>query len=123
MTTTISDLIDSLGKLKKEKKALEADVSAVTKQISAKEFELMSAMEAEGVLETKNATGKVTLSTSTYPQVESWDKFYDFIKETGYMHMLEKRPAVLAYRELLTMGVPVPGVLPFNKTVLSFRES
>lgn len=123
MTTTLSDLIDSLGQLRKELKALEADADVAAKKVAAKEHELMVAMEAEGVVETKNATGKVTLSESTYPKVESWDQFYAFIKETGYMHMLEKRPAVLAYRELLSMGMPIPGVLPFTKRKLSFKES
>jgi len=59
----------------------------------------------------------------TYPHVEDWGAFYDFILENKYLHLLEKRPTVLGYRELLALGRTVPGVVPFVKTKLSVRTS
>lgn len=123
MTVTLSDLIDSLGELKLSKKRLEADLKGVEKGISGLELDIMKAMDAEGILESKNHVGKVSIGESVYPHVEQWDLFNAFILENGYLHLLERRPAVLAYRELLTLGKPVPGVLPFTKRKLTFKES
>jgi hypothetical protein len=119
----LNTLIESLCSLKREKKALEAKVGSVDEQIADVELRILEAMDAEGVILTKSPVGKVTVSESVYPAVEQWDQFYEFIHENKYFHLLERRPAVLAYRELLNLGRPVPGVLPFTKRKVLFRES
>lgn len=123
METNLSTLIESLGSLKREKKALEAQVKDMEKQIEGVEKNLLLAMDAEGVIESKSSIGKVTVSDSVYPHVEQWEQFYEFILENKYLHLLERRPAVLAYRELLNLGRPVPGVLPFTKRKVTFKEN
>lgn len=123
MTTTLSTLIDSLSELRASKKGLESQLKDVEKDISAVEGDIIKAMDAEGVLETKNHAAKVSISESVYPHVEQWDQFAQFILENRYLHLLERRPAVLAYRELLSLGKPVPGVLPFTKRKLSYKEA
>lgn len=123
MSTTLSDLIQSLSSLKGEKKALESSVKAVDKQIEQVEIAIMLELDSQGVTETKSAVGKVAISESTYPQVQEWDAFGEFILDNRYLHLLERRPAVLAYRELLNLGKAVPGVLPFTKRKLNYREN
>lgn len=123
MAPNLSKLIESLCSLKRSKKDLENQVKDIDKDISTVEGQIMVEMDALGVLESKSAIGKVSIGESTYPHVESWDQFYQFILENKYMHLLERRPAVLAYRELLELGKPVPGVLPFTKRKLTFKES
>ncbi len=46
-----------------------------------------------------------------------------WILENNYLHFLERRAAVLAYREALNQGIPVPGVLPFSKRKIAFTEA
>lgn len=122
--STTKELLQSLCELQSIKKSLNSQVKDIEKQITIVEKELMSAMDADGVTEAGNTSiGKVSLSESTYPQVESWDVFGEFILTNRYLHLLERRPAVLAYRELLTLGRIVPGVLPFTKRKLTFKES
>lgn len=123
MTTTISTLIDSLSELRASKKGLEGQLKDIEKDISAVEGDIIKAMDAEGVLETKSTVAKVSISESVYPHVEQWEQFAEFILENRYLHLLERRPAVLAYRELLSLGKPVPGVLPFTKRKLSYKEA
>lgn len=123
MSTTLSSLIDSLCELKLAKKRAEGDLKTIDGEIARVEADLMHAMDAEGVVESKNHVGKVALSESVYPKVEQWDLFGTYILDNRYLHLLERRPAVLAYRELLTLGKPVPGVLPFTKRKISFREA
>lgn len=122
MTTTLSSLIDSMCDLKRSKTALEKQLKEIDQQIGSLEVELMLAMDNEGVIESKSAVGKISLSESVYPKVEAWDQFGEFILENRYLHLLERRPAVLAYRELLSLGKPVPGVLPFTKRKVTFKE-
>jgi len=117
----ISDLIDKLGLLRVDKKRAEYEVKEINKSIEALERQLMDVMDDQGITESKNSTGKVALTESVYPHVEQWDQFHTWILENGYLHFLERRPAVLAYREALDMGKPVPGVLPFTKRKITFR--
>lgn len=123
MADTLSSLIDSLSTLKRSKKSLEEEVKSVEKQIGDVEIELMKAMDADGIVESKSSVGKVSIGESVYPQVQDWDTFNQYILENKYLHLLERRPAVLAYRELLNLGRPVPGVLPYTKRKLTFKEN
>lgn len=123
MPKSLSDLIKLLHQQKQRKKTCDDAVKEAEQDIADTERKLMVAMDEDGILETKNAIAKVTISDSVYPNVDSWDAFYEYIKANGYMHMLEKRPAVLAYREILNMGGSVPGVTPFTKRKLTFKEN
>lgn len=122
MSDKLSSLIDSLSALKRSKKELEQQVKDVEKGISEVELQIIQAMDGEGLIETKSAVAKVGISESIYPHVEQWELFQDFILENRFLHLLERRPAVLAYRELISLGRPVPGVLPFTKRKLNFKE-
>lgn len=123
MTTKISTLITTLCDLKRSKKTLESELKSVETHIAGVEKDLLLAMDAEGIMESKSSVGKVTVGESVYPHVEQWDQFAQFILDNGYLHLLERRPAVLAYRELISMGKPVPGVLPYTKRKVTFKES
>lgn len=122
--STTKELLQSLCELHRIKKDLASQAKDIEKRIAITERELMDAMDADGVTQAGNdSIGKVSLSESVYPQVDSWDMFGEYILTNRYLHLLERRPAVLAYRELLTLGRQVPGVLPFTKRKLSFKES
>lgn len=123
MSTPLSGLIESLSHLKLSKKRLELEAEDIAKDIAKVEDEIMKAMDAEGIVESKSVVGKVTLSESVYPQVQQWEAFAEFILDNRALHLLERRPAVLAYRELLSLGKPVPGILPFTKRKLAFKEA
>lgn len=124
MDNTLNALIDKLGDLRTIKKKAEYDAREAGKQIDAVTFEIMDLMDDLQMTETKNASGKkVTLGEAVYPQVENWDAFHGWILENGYMHFLERRAAVLAYREALNSNIPVPGVLPYTKRKITFKET
>jgi len=122
MDNTLHDLIFQLGELRTEKKRLEFEAREKSNLITSKEHEIMDVMDDLQIIESKSGAGKVTLGEAVYPQVNDWDAFHSWIWENHYLHFLEKRPAVLAYREALGQGIPVPGVLPFTKRKITFRE-
>lgn len=121
MDNNLSDLIDQLSILRADKKRAEYEVKQINKKIEVLDKTLMDAMDDLGILESKNGTGKVSIQESVYPHVEQWEQFGEWILDNRYLHFLERRPAVLSYREALTMGKPVPGVLPFTKRKIAFR--
>lgn len=123
MSTQLNELIKSLSAAINLKRQQEALVKETEQDIARIEMAIREAMDAQGLIETKSEVGKVVLSSSVYPKVENWDHFAEFIYENRYLHLLERRPAVLAYRELLTLGRNVPGVLPFTKRKVSFKEN
>lgn len=124
MDNTLNSLISQLGEYRTEKKRLEYEAREIGKRITAMEYEIMDVMDNQQITESKNIAGqKVTLGEAVYPQVEDWDAFHTWILENHYLHFLEKRAAVLAYREALGQGIAVPGVLPFTKRKITFRET
>jgi len=136
MDNTLHSLISQLGELRAEKKRLEFELNNVKEHMTAKEYEIMDAMDDQQITESKSEAGKVTLGEAVYPQVQDWDAVYhwqvDQIKkalEEGHdpytdnvLHFFEKRMGVLAYREALERNIPIPGVLPFTKRKITFKE-
>lgn len=123
MDNTLHVLIERLGNLRGEKKFHEYEAKEIGKAITALEHDIMDAMDDQQIIESKSTAGKVTLGEAVYPQVEDWDAFHTWILENNYLHFLEKRPAVLSYREALGQGIAVPGVLPFTKRKITFKET
>jgi hypothetical protein len=124
MDNTLNDLISRLGELRTQKKEYEFQAKEIGKKITSMEHNIMDAMDDQQIVESKNTSGqKVILGEAVYPQVEDWDAFHSWILENDYLHFLEKRAAVLAYREALGQGIAVPGVLPYTKRKITFKET
>jgi len=123
MSVTLSSLIDSLSALRSQKKYVESDLKTIEERIGGIEYDIMRAMDAEGITESKSAVGKVVVSESVYPKLEQWEQFADYVLSERALYLLEKRPAVLAYREQLTLGRVVPGILPYTKRKVTFKEA
>ena len=123
MSVTLSSLIDSLSTLRSQKKHVESDLKTIEERIGGIEYDIMRAMDAEGITESKSAVGKVVVSESVYPKLEQWEQFADYVLSERALYLLEKRPAVLAYREQLTLGRAVPGILPYTKRKVTFKEA
>ena len=120
---TLSEIIQSLGALVARKKALAVEAKDVDNQITDIENLLFATCDEQGITEAGAGGAKIVLSEAMYPQVESWDLFGEHILDNRAIFLLERRPAVLAYRELLSLGRPVPGVLPFTKRKLTYKET
>ncbi len=89
----------------KQEKEARADIAALETKIRDIILQL-------GLDSATGAGLRVAPIEAVYPKVENWDDFYKFIKETDYFHLLERRLTSTGYRELLSMGRQVPGVVP-----------
>jgi hypothetical protein len=123
MDNTLNELISQLGHLRSQKKEFEYMARKVAEKIEVHERIIMDRMDSLEITESKGPAGKVTLGEAVYPQVQDWDAFHQWILDNQYMHFLERRAAVLAYREALGNGIEVPGVLPFLKRKITFKEA
>lgn len=121
--STIGAKIDQLHALREDKRELEKQVKEISSEMSALESELIDQMDAEETTKSAGKAASVSITKSVVPAVENWDVFYEFIREHNYFHMLERRPAVLACREMFEHNGQIPGVVPFVKRKLNLNTT
>lgn len=121
-------LIDKLWALREQKRALEAQADAISKEMSVYEEQLAAKMDADGVTKATGRAASVSFSFSVAANVgvegdvdAGWDALHAFIKKTGYWHLLHRRVSDAAYKELLDSGKKVPGCTPFTKKRINLR--
>jgi hypothetical protein len=114
--------IDKLHELKKTKAEIEKQLKAIKDDILEAEAEVFEKLNEQGVTLSRGTTATASITESIIPSVEDWDAFYGHILDTGDVHLLERRPATRAYRELYEAGEEVPGIAPFTKRTLNLRK-
>lgn len=122
-TFELGDLIDQMTHLKLQRKHHEDLAADFATKISKIEEQIIHAL-ADAKLESADHGGtRVTPKEHVYAHVEDWERFYQFLHDEQYYHLLERRVSVTGYRELLDLGREVPGVVPFKKLKLSVTKS
>ena len=119
---TMGALIDSIWASREEKRRLETQVKETEATIAELQTQLMERMEAEGTDKAQGSKASVTISKNVVANVEDWDAFWAYVIKKKYTHLLQRRVSDPAYRELLDLGMKVPGVEPFTKRALNVRS-
>jgi hypothetical protein len=119
----IGEEIDELFQERERIRKLGKELDARKEKHEAHKEAVMKRLEEEGLEGSRGKLASVGIDKAIVPTVEDWDEFYRFIHRNKSYHLLERRPAANAYRELLEQrkGKPVPGVVPFEKRTLSLR--
>lgn len=119
---TLAYLANRRDDLRERKRELEAEVKVIDQALAANELEIIERLDEMGV--SRFAVGKLSFSISenTVGNVEDWDQVYAYIRDNNAFHLVQRRLANAAYKELLDMGDSLPGVVPFNKRSLNFRK-
>ena len=112
MSKDLGELSSELYELKAEKSELNAKISVLNGSIKLAEAQLLELMVEQKLLKMTDDHHTVYVARQVVPKVVNWDLFYEYIHETNYFHMLEKRPSRLAFRESYEQGQAVPGVDP-----------
>ena len=126
METTMSELNTSelIDKRLAIRQAL-ADLAEQEKHLKEEQdevdYQLMQKLESDGLSKFSNDQATISISEQIVPQVEDWDALHAHILKTGEFELMQRRPAVKAYRELREAGVEVPGVVDFAKRGLNVR--
>lgn len=122
---TLGSLADQIWALKQAKTEAAAVVTRIEKEIADLEETIFAALDAQDSRKAEGRRASISISTSIQPSTKDWDEFIRFVArgkrndKDAYLHLVQRRVSVDAYRELLTLGVTVPGIEPFTKRTLN----
>ena len=120
---TIKELIDEKLALTAEKKIHDTASQTLKESIEEKDHEIMAALGDAGIDQARAGDTTVFIQHTNVPQVTDWEAFYEFIYTNRALHLLERRPAVRAWREEFDGGILLPGTEPFEKVTLGKRTT
>jgi len=115
MARTIGEIADDVLERQEKVKAMNAQIKDIEKEIDALKLELAAAADKEGMTAGAGAKSKFKIEPTTLPQGGNWDKFYEYMAENKYFHLLHKRFSVTGCQELWDQGIDIPGVDKFQK--------
>lgn len=118
---TIGDIADEVLARGIEITRMNKVVEGLEKEKKVLEQELMDAATAAGLTSGGGKTSKFDIGPETVPQISNVDAFYDYIKTNDYFHLLQRRPAVKACRELWEQGTAIPGIDKFTQTKVNVK--
>ncbi len=116
-----SELIDKRLAIRQALADLAEQEKHLKEQQEEVDYQLMQKLESDGLSKFSNDQATISISEQIVPQVENWDALQAHILKTGEFELMQRRPAVKAYRELREAGVEVPGVVDFTKRGLNVR--
>lgn len=114
-------LADELYKVKAERLAAQKivdELKARESELTSEAISRLSAGEMSGV---SGKVARVSVVLCEVPQVNDWDKFYEFVMKKKAMHLLQKRLSVVAVEEYMAAG-KVPGVDMFKYKKVSLNK-
>jgi len=123
-TPALGTLIDNLNSIRERRRELDKKLKAVAEEYKAVEADLLAALDAQGIEQSRGSSATATISENVVPQVEDWEKFHRFLLRNKALYLLERRAAAAAYREMLEQrkGRAIPGVVSFTKRTINLRS-
>ena len=108
---TIDILIQKLWSLREEKRELAQREKTINTDYELLKTELINLLDAQGVSGAKTPLARATISQSQVVKTTDWEAFCAYVKANDAFHLLQKRPAATACKELTTIeGTPPPGI-------------
>ena len=120
--TDTGDIIERMNQLRDEKRQLNAEIKALDDEYQELEAALLAAMDGQNTQIAATKRVHASISEQVVPTVEDWDALYEYIKETDQLHLLQRRVATSAWRELLESGEQIPGTAPYKKRSVNLRK-
>lgn len=122
---TLGSLIDELYLARDKRIEQQREVDAkkvIERQIQA---QIMDMLDKQGITSSRGKVATASITSSTKPTVDetSWKKVYDYIHKHKAFHLLQKRIAVEAWRELHESGIKVPGIVADDIKDLSLTKA
>lgn len=124
---SLADKIDALHELSERIKDKEREVKELEEQYDALSEKAMAQMDQQKASGFKATKAQASITMSVVPIWDAEDpaafqKFQKYVLKNGALHLLEKRVAVKAWRELKDAGKDVPGLVPFVKRRLNVTK-
>lgn len=119
----ITDLLTELAKTKGEIKNLQEAEKLYKKTQRELESQIVIRMQEQGLDKVSNDLCTISIKQEIVPTVENWDDVHEHIVKTNQFELLQKRMSATAYRELIALGMDVPGVKSTELTRVNFRSA
>ena len=119
----ITDLLTELAKTKREIKNLQEAEKLYKKTQRELESQIVIRMQEQGLDKVSNDLCTISIKQEIVPTVENWDDVHEHIVKTNQFELLQKRMSATAYRELIALGMDVPGVKSTELTRVNFRSA
>jgi len=122
---TLGATIDSLWGLREKKRTLTAELKTVDADIALMETDLLAIMAEQDTRRGEGKLASVGINYAVNPTTKDWDATAKWIitgkrgDRFAYQHLLYKRIAAPAYRELRALGVVIPGQEDFTNTTIT----
>jgi hypothetical protein len=104
-------------------------VSAIEKKLNAEwdslKAEILAKIreQGEGMKAISSKLGTASITEEIVPHVDDWDQVWEYMKENDALHLVQKRVATGAFRELIESGQEVPGMRPVPKIDISLTAA
>lgn len=124
---TISEVIAKMFEVRAARAELAVREKELVAEWEALELQLLGKLEEQGSVRVSSRAGTASINEQVLPLIEDWDAFYAYIKENDAWHLLQRRPAVNAYRELVEADSAAhpgeaeserPPVVPGTRTIV-----
>lgn len=119
---TFDELIVDLARIREERKRIGKLDELLVEEWRATESVLITRLDAQKVNCVKTNVATATITEDDVPMVVDWDAFYEYIYQNRASHMLQRRVATAAWRELKDSGFPTPGIEVYKKREISLRK-
>jgi len=122
---------DNIAELSTRLRSVASEITALNKQVKElkeKRFDIEASILAtfeeigHGMTSISTDAGTVSIRETLVANVDDWDAFYEWIYQTKSGHLLERRVANIAFREMNELGEHIPGLEPFMKKSVSLTK-
>lgn len=120
---TTSEIMERMFEIRSERKTLSERDSELVQEWEKLEQILLGRFDEQGSVRVTSRQGTASISEQTLAIVEDWDAVDNYIIQNRATHLLQRRVAVGAYREMLAAGQSVPGTRPITKRSINLRVS
>ena len=119
---TMDELLTELTEVRTNLKTLQEKERGFKSRKMELEARIVSILKQQGIDRIGNDGCTVSIKQELVPTVEDWDQVYQYLIQTKQFELIQKRMSATAFRELLQMGMNVPGVKATELTRVNFRS-
>jgi hypothetical protein len=119
---TLGSMVDQFYKARANRLAAEKKIEVLKKGEAEMKEAILRKLTADKLEGAKGKLATVAITSTEIPMVADWSAFYEFIKTTGQIDLLEKRPSKGACVERWEAGEEIPGVSRNTRVDLSFTK-
>ena len=117
-----NSLVQRYTEIKAQMEPLKRELKDLDEIRRELEVKITEDMQADGLTLARTDFGTPSLTKETVPNVGSWISLEGYIYENKALHLVQRRVASPAFREIWKQGFKVPGVDPFDVTKFHFSN-